>query len=55
MSLRVVSCTLQELFETNTRAIKGTDIKGQLSIPEYQRPYVWREKQINQLLDDKKF
>lgn len=40
MSLRIVSCTLQELFETNKTIIKGTDIKGQLSISEYRRPYV---------------
>lgn len=51
MNVKVVSCTLQELFETNSKAIEGTDIKGQLSIPEYQRPYVWQEKQVNQLLD----
>ncbi|WP_407532437.1 DUF262 domain-containing protein [Elizabethkingia miricola] len=52
MSVQVVSCTLQDLFETNNKAIDGTDIKGQLTIPEYQRPYVWKEKQINGLLKD---
>lgn len=51
MSVQVISCTLQELFETRSKALEGTGIKGQLSIPEYQRPYVWQEKQINQLLD----
>lgn len=51
MSVQVVSCTLQDLFDTNWKAIEGTEIKGQLKIPEYQRPYVWKEKQINQLLD----
>ncbi|MCH4552197.1 DUF262 domain-containing protein [Aestuariibaculum lutulentum] len=51
MSVKVVSCTLQELFNTNKKAIENTAIQGQLIIPEYQRPYVWKEKQINQLLD----
>jgi hypothetical protein len=49
--VQVVSCTLQELFNTNVKEINGTTINGQLTIPEYQRPYVWKEKQINQLLD----
>ncbi|MFV5369724.1 DUF262 domain-containing protein [Acinetobacter junii] len=29
-------------------------IQGQLSIPEYQRPYVWGEKQIDKLINDLK-
>lgn len=51
MEVKVVSCTLEELFNTNHKAIENTIISGQLTIPEYQRPYVWKEKQINQLLD----
>ncbi|MBS7254607.1 DUF262 domain-containing protein [Flavobacterium branchiicola] len=51
MEIKVVSCTLQELLNSNINAIPSTDIKGQLHIPEYQRPYIWKEKQINQLLD----
>jgi uncharacterized protein with ParB-like and HNH nuclease domain len=51
MDIQVVSCTLQELLNSNSTAIPSTEIKGQLSIPEYQRPYIWKEKQINQLLD----
>lgn len=51
MSIQVVSCTLKDLFDTNHKSIEGTNVKGQLKIPEYQRPYVWKEKQINQLLD----
>lgn len=48
MSVQVVSCTLQDLFDTNHKSIEGTDIKGQLSIPKYQRPYVWKKnKSIN--------
>lgn len=52
MSVKVASCTLQELLNTNHQAIPNTGITGQLTIPEYQRPYVWREKQINRLLND---
>src|SRR5690606_8363221 len=52
MSVQVASCTLQELLNTNQQAIPSTGIAGQLTIPEYQRPYVWREKQINRLLND---
>lgn len=50
--VNVISCTFRELLNTCSNAISGTDIKGQLTIPEYQRPYVWKEKQINRLLND---
>lgn len=52
MSVQVASCTLQELLNTNQQPIPNTRIAGQLTIPEYQRPYVWSEKQINRLLND---
>jgi uncharacterized protein with ParB-like and HNH nuclease domain len=50
--IKVVSCTFKQLINTHLEVIPNTDIKGQLFIPEYQRPYVWKEKQINRLLDD---
>ncbi len=50
--LQVASCTLTELLNSANETIPNTNIKGQLTIPEYQRPYVWREKQINRLLSD---
>jgi uncharacterized protein with ParB-like and HNH nuclease domain len=50
--VKVISCTFKELVNTYTTAIPHSDIQGQLFIPEYQRPYVWKEKQINRLLDD---
>jgi hypothetical protein len=50
--LQVVSCTLQQLLDTSHTAIPNTDLKSQLTIPEYQRPYIWREKQLNRLLND---
>lgn len=51
MGVKVISCTLQELFDSNQKSIGNTDVIGQITIPEYQRPYVWEEKQINQLID----
>src|SRR5690554_15884 len=50
--LRVASCTLQELFSGNLAVTGGGTIRGTLTIPEYQRPYVWKEKQLNRLLRD---
>jgi len=47
--IEVASCSVDELFSEN---IPGTTIVGKLVIPEYQRPYVWGEKQINTLLND---
>ena len=52
IGVKVISCTFKELVNTNSVAILNSDIKGQLFIPEYQRPYVWKEKQINRLLND---
>ncbi|MDP8099651.1 DUF262 domain-containing protein [Pasteurella atlantica] len=49
--VEVYSCTLKELLECNEIAINSS-LKGKLCIPEYQRPYIWGEKQINKLLDD---
>lgn len=51
MDIKVISCTLKELLKSNIESIPNTNIKGQLTIPEYQRPYIWKEKQINQLLN----
>ena len=53
--LKVASCTLAQLLNSNEEAIitsTNEEVKGQLTIPEYQRPYVWGEKQINRLLSD---
>lgn len=52
--VRVHSCTLAELLEAHQtgKTIGNTTIGGRLSIPEYQRPYVWGIKQINRLLYD---
>ncbi|MFW6248505.1 MAG: DUF262 domain-containing protein [Bacteroidota bacterium] len=48
----VASCTLADLLQSWVKEIPETEIKGQLKIPEYQRSYVWDEKQINKLLND---
>ncbi len=50
--LQVASCTLSELLSSTKTPIPDINLTGQLTIPEYQRPYVWEEKQIKTLLDD---
>lgn len=45
--VKVFSCSLKELLEVNFVVTKQERV---LYIPEYQRPYVWQEKQINSLL-----
>lgn len=50
--IEVISCTFEDLLNTRFSKIPGSLIHGQLYIPEYQRPYIWNEKQINRLLDD---
>lgn len=52
--VQVISCTFQDLLNTHlsNTVIPNSEIKGSLTIPEYQRPYVWTEKQINRLLND---
>lgn len=50
--LKVISCTLSQLLNSANVALPNSKIYGQLTIPEYQRPYVWQEKQINRLIDD---
>jgi len=50
--VQVISCTFHELVNTCNSPIPNSIIRGQLSIPEYQRPYIWKEKHINRLLED---
>jgi len=51
----VSSCSLAELF--SSKAIKASDgsfIKGQLHLPEYQRPYRWKKEEVGRLVNDLK-
>ena len=50
--IEVVSCTLKELLLSHKQQLPGTSISGQLMIPEYQRPYVWKKKQVLKLAHD---
>lgn len=50
--IRVTSCSIADLFQLQNIALPGMGISGKLSIPEYQRPYVWRKKQLSKLVDD---
>ncbi|MBM7070664.1 DUF262 domain-containing protein [Shewanella sp. 202IG2-18] len=53
MTVSVASCTLAQLFQNdNIIDSDGIPISGKLTIPEYQRPYRWTEKQIQRLLSD---
>lgn len=50
--IEVVSCTLKDLFDCLNTPIPHTSILGQITIPEYQRPYVWRKKELQKLIRD---
>jgi Protein of unknown function DUF262 len=50
--VQVTSINFKELIQANQTPMPKINLKGQLCIPEYQRPYVWKEKQINRLLND---
>lgn len=53
MSVSVASTTLAQIFDhQGITASDGLTINGQLTIPEYQRPYCWTEVQIKRLLQD---
>lgn len=51
--IAVASTSLQALFGgTSIRASDGSAIEGQISLPEYQRPYRWTVAQFDRLLKD---
>jgi len=50
--LQVLSCSVKDLLSSKINKQSNINISGQICIPEYQRPYVWKEKQIDCLLDD---
>ncbi|MCT6701384.1 DUF262 domain-containing protein [Rheinheimera sp. 4Y26] len=53
MTVRVLTCTAAEILEGKLiGSNEGYRAVGQLSIPEYQRPYCWQEQQLTQLLTD---
>lgn len=51
-SLRVASVSLAALFDGTLTASDGTPIVGQLTLPEYQRPYRWHASQVVELAND---
>lgn len=52
-SINVTVCSIKHLLNGSRINTKnGEYIQGQLKIPEYQRPYVWGEKQIDKLIYD---
>lgn len=53
MSVSVASCSVSQLFSQRPLICSsGKAIAGQLTIPEYQRPYCWRDNQLAKLLAD---
>lgn len=51
-AIKVESCTLEELFRAGENAIGELMIKGKISIPEYQRPYLWGEAEVKKLVEE---
>lgn len=62
MTVQVATCSAEQLFSKCLSpshksgevivSSEGVTIAGDLAIPEYQRPYCWRDTQIDRLLDD---
>jgi hypothetical protein len=50
--IQVASCTVENLFDSSHTFISGTNIKGDLTIPEYQRPYLWGTSEVCKLISD---
>src|SRR5690606_262463 len=61
--IQVVTCSAAELFSaalgspdvaasTSLKCSEGLEIRGRLTIPEYQRPYRWGTQQLESLLTD---
>jgi hypothetical protein len=49
--IEVISCTVSELFNSHNNAIEDK-IRGIITIPEYQRPYLWSGKEVDKLVSD---
>ncbi|MCB1658365.1 MAG: DUF262 domain-containing protein, partial [Pseudomonadales bacterium] len=55
MEVKVASCSVEQLFKgVGIIASDKSIIKGGLHLPEYQRPYRWKEEQLKRLLKDLK-
>lgn len=59
--ITVASCTIKDLFQCEDQPIEGKNIQGltipiegKLTIPEYQRPYVWGKNEVYKLINDLK-
>ena len=63
MTVQVATCSTAQLFSEclhseptqSANAIVTSDdvtVSGALTIPEYQRPYCWQDKQLHGLLQD---
>lgn len=51
--IKVAVCNVAQLLSgKNIQVQDQADIQGKLTIPEYQRPYVWDIEQLDQLIKD---
>ena len=51
--IKVAVCNVAQLLRgENIKVRNQTDIQGKLTIPEYQRPYVWDVEQLDKLIAD---
>jgi hypothetical protein len=50
--LLVESCTLKDFLLSHQQPLPQTKLQGKICIPEYQRPYIWKERQVSKLLTD---
>ena len=50
--IEVVSCTISDLFYSDIKTVPNSSVSGNITIPEYQRPYLWGSKEVEKLLDD---
>lgn len=50
--LLVESCTLKDFLLSHKQPLPHTKLKGKICIPEYQRPYIWKERHVSKLLTD---
>ena len=51
--IKVAVCNVAQLLGgENIQVQDQADIQGKLTIPEYQRPYIWDVEQLDQLIID---
>ena len=52
LPIEVTSCSVLDLFNCSSQHIPNSTISGLISVPEYQRPYLWNTKEVKKLIID---